>query len=108
MQAWILLVAAIVCEVIGTTSMKLSDGFRKVVPSISLFVFYGLSFTALTLSLRTIDLSVAYAIWAAVGTALIATIGIVVFHESVSALKVISLILIIAGVVGLNLSGAGH
>ena len=108
MNAWLLLMAAIVCEVVGTTSMKLSDGFKKPVPSILLFVFYGLSFTCLTFVLRKLDVSVAYAIWSALGTALIAAIGIVVFRESLTPLKVASLIAIIAGVVGLNLSGGGH
>ena len=106
MQYWLYLAIAIVLEVIGTTSMKLSAGFTKTIPSVLMFVFYLASLAALALALKKIDVSVAYAVWAGLGTALIATIGIVYFHESVTLLKIISILLIIAGVVGLHLSGA--
>jgi small multidrug resistance pump len=105
MQHWFFLAGAIVLEVAGTTSMKLSEGFSKLLPSVLLFVFYAGSFAALTFALKKIDVSVAYAIWAGVGTALIATIGVIYFRETVSVLKLVSLGLIIVGVVGLNLSG---
>jgi small multidrug resistance pump len=107
MGSWILLIAAIVLEVCGTTSMKLSQGFTKWLPSTLIFVFYGLSFTALTIVLKRIDVSIAYAVWSGVGTALIAAIGILWFKESISTVKVLSLLCIIVGVIGLNLSG-GH
>ena len=106
MQHWFFLAGAILLEVAGTTSMKLSAGFTKLVPSVLLFVFYAASFVALALALKKIEVSVAYAIWAGVGTALIAVIGILYFREAVTALKLISILLVIAGVVGLNLSGA--
>ena len=105
---WIYLICAIVLEVSGTTCMKLSEGFSKVVPSILMLVLYSLSLGALTLALKKIDVGVAYAVWSGVGTALIATIGVLWFREPATAFKVISLILIIAGVVGLNLSGGTH
>ncbi|MEK6406770.1 MAG: multidrug efflux SMR transporter [Acidobacteriota bacterium] len=105
---WLYLVLAILLEVSGTTCMKLSEGFTKIVPSILLFVFYTLSFGMLTLALKKLDVSVAYAVWSGVGTALIATIGVLWFKEPATALKLISLALIIAGVVGLNLSGGAH
>ncbi len=103
MKSWMLLSLAIVLEVAGTTSMKLSDGFRHVGPSVAIFVFYGLSFGALTLALRDIPVSVAYAVWSGMGMALIATIGVVWFKEPVTAVKLLSLALIIIGVVGLSL-----
>jgi len=65
-----------------------------------------LSIYLLTLSLKTIDVSVSYAIWSGAGTALIALIGVAVFREPLTALKLASLALIVAGVVGLNLGGA--
>lgn len=105
---WTYLVLAILLEVSGTTCMKLSEGFTKTVPSILLFVFYSLSFGMLTLALKRIDVSVAYAVWSGVGTALIATIGVLWFKEPITALKLISLALIIGGVVGLNLGGGTH
>jgi small multidrug resistance pump len=107
-MTWIYLALAIFLEVAGTTCMKLSDGFTKMVPSILLFVFYTLSFGMLTLALKRIDVSVAYAVWSGVGTALIATIGVLWFREPMTALKLISLALIIVGVVGLNLGGGTH
>ena len=107
-MTWLYLVLAIVFEVSGTTCMKLSEGLTKIVPSILLFVFYSLSFGALTLALKRIDVSVAYAVWSGVGTALIATIGVLWFKEPATVLKLISLGLIIIGVVGLNLSGGAH
>ncbi len=107
-MTWVYLILAILLEVSGTTCMKLSEGFTKLVPSIWLFVFYTLSLGMLTLALKRIDVSVAYAVWSGVGTALIATIGVLWFKEPATALKLVSLALIIAGVVGLNLSGGAH
>ncbi len=103
---WLYLVIAIVLEVSGTTCMKLSEGFTKTVPSVLMFVLYGLSFSALTMALKKVEVSVAYAIWSGMGTALIATIGILWFKEPLTMLKLISLALIIVGVIGLNLGGA--
>lgn len=99
------LILAIVAEVCGTTSMKLSQGFTRPGPSIAIFVFYAMSLGFLTLALRWIDIGVAYAIWAGLGTALIAVIGMIWFREPATAAKFVSLALIIAGVVGLHLFG---
>jgi small multidrug resistance pump len=104
-MGWFSLLAAIVLEVSGTTCMKLSQGFTKVLPSVCMFLFYALSLAALTFAIKKIDLSVAYAVWSGIGTALIAVIGIIWFREPVGALKIVSISLIIAGVVGLNLLG---
>lgn len=107
-MTWLYLVLAILLEVSGTTCMKLSEGFTRMAPSILLVVFYTLSFGMLTLALKKFDVSVAYAIWSGVGTALIASIGVLWFKEPATAMKLISLGLIIMGVVGLNLSGGAH
>jgi small multidrug resistance pump len=107
-MCWLYLVIAIVLEVAGTTSMKLSEGFTKLLPSILMFVLYGLSLGVLTLALKRIDVGVAYAVWSGLGTALIATVGILWFREPSSAVKIISLGLIIIGVIGLNLSTEMH
>ena len=107
-QSWLYLTGAIFLEIAGTTSMKLSEGFTRIVPSILIFVFYVLSFMALTMALKRIDVSVAYAIWAGVGTALIAIIGVVHFREPLTLIKVVSVGLIIIGVVGLNINGIKH
>ncbi len=108
MQYWFYLAGAIALEAVGTTSMKLSDGFTKLVPSILIFLFYAASFVALTFALKGIGVSVAYAIWSGIGTVIIATIGILYFQEPVTALKIVSIGFIVAGVVGLNLSGIKH
>jgi len=105
---WLFLAAAIVLEVAGTISMKLSHGFALAVPSVLLFLFYGASFTCLNFALRTIDVSVAYAIWSAVGLTLVAAIGILLLRESAGALKLASIVLIVAGVVGLYTGAGGH
>jgi len=65
-MSWVYLIIAIVAEVFGTTSMKLSQGLSKLWPSVMIFVFYGLSLVFLTVSLKKIDISVAYAIWSRV------------------------------------------
>ncbi|WP_041468352.1 DMT family transporter [Chloroherpeton thalassium] len=103
-MSWIYLILAILLEVSGTTSMKLSDGFSKFWPSAMIFVFYALSFTSLTYALKELEVSVTYAVWSGLGTVLIALIGIVWFKESVNPMKIISIAVIIIGVIGLNLS----
>jgi len=103
---WIVLMAAIVLEVAGTTSMKLSEGFSRLLPSVAIFVCYGLAFVALIYVLKSMDVSVAYAVWAGLGTALIALIGVAYFGESMDWLRGVSLALVVLGVVGLNLSGS--
>jgi small multidrug resistance pump len=106
MSSWLLLVFAIVMEVSGTTCMKLSQGFTQFLPSILVFVFYGFSFTASTFALKTIDISIAYAVWMALGTAIIAIIGMAWFNEPLSLLKIVALLMIILGVVLLNFSSS--
>ena len=85
MLYWFYLAGAIVLEAAGTTSMKLSHGFTKLVPSILIFLFYAASFVALTFALKGIDVSLAYAIWSGIGTVIIATIGILYFQEPATA-----------------------
>ncbi|MFN6465341.1 MAG: multidrug efflux SMR transporter [Nostoc sp. DedVER02] len=103
-SSWIYLIAAILFEVSGTTCMKLSEGFTKLVPSVLIFVFYGLCFSCLTLALKKIEVSVAYSVWAGLGTVLIALIGIIWFRESATFTKLVSITLIVAGVIGINAS----
>jgi small multidrug resistance pump len=104
----LLLIIAILSEVAGTTALKFSVGFTRLAPSIAVVVFYGLSFFMMSLALKKIDIAVAYAIWSGMGTALIATIGILWFKEPATLIKIASLALIILGVIGLNLHGSAH
>ena len=82
--------------------MKFSEGLTRLVPTVLIFAFYAMSFAALTMALKRIEIGVAYAIWSGSGTALIAVIGIVYFREPATLLKFVSIFLIVAGVAGLH------
>ncbi|AUG52528.1 DMT family transporter [Thalassospira marina] len=105
MAAWLFLICAIGLEVAGTVSMKFSDGFRDWRFTTLTLTLYGISFWVLSITLRQLPVSTAYAVWAGLGTAAIAIIGILVFKEPVTLLKVVFLLMIIFGVVGLNAVG---
>ena len=103
-----MLVVAILLEVVGTTNMKLSEGFSKLVPSVLVLLFYALSIVALTFAVHRLDVSVAYAVWSGMGTALVAMIGIWFFQESLTTTKLIALGFIIVGVAMLHLTNKTH
>lgn len=104
-MSWLWLGLAIALEVGGTTSMKLSEGFTRLIPSVMVFLLYGLSFVSFIFAIKAIPLSVAYAIWAGVGTMGITIISIVAFREGLTVAKVLFIALIIVGAVGLELTG---
>ena len=106
MLAWLYLAAAIASEVVGTVLLRFTDGFTRPAPSILVVLTYAGSLWLTALALRQLEISLAYAVWAGVGTAAVAVIGITVFGESVNALKLASIVVVIGGVVGLNLSFA--
>ncbi|MFD8546922.1 DMT family transporter [Streptomyces sp. NPDC059649] len=105
-MAHLTLAAAILSEILATTSMKYSDGFSRLWPSLGTAVGYLIAFALLAQTLKSMSMGAAYAIWAGVGTAVIAAIGMVFLGESTSALKIFGIFLVIAGVVVLNLDGA--
>jgi len=105
---WVYLASAIVLEVLGTTAMKLSAGFSKPLYGVLMAICYISCFWFLTLALNRMDVGAAYAVWSGAGTVLIAAIGILLFKDSVSLLKIVSIVIIIAGIIGLNLSGGIH
>lgn len=105
-MSWIYLGAAIVLEVVGTTSLKLSHGLTRLWPSVLMTICYVGCFTCLAQALKRVEVGVAYAIWSGVGIALLTGIGVLFFRESVSPLKLISIGLIIAGIIGVHLSGS--
>jgi len=100
---WLYLCLGIIFEVSGTICMEFAVGFSRWIPSVFVFVFYGLSLALLILVLKKFEVSVAYAIWASLGTALIAVVGVVWFKEPLSIAKIISILLIITGILGLEL-----
>ncbi|MBD9732787.1 multidrug efflux SMR transporter [Streptomyces sp. H28] len=105
-MGYLLLAGAIAAEVGATTAMKYSDGFSRLWPSLLTLVGYLISFSLLAQTLRTLSIGTAYAIWAGVGTAAIATIGVAFLGEGLTAVKALGIGLIIVGVVVLNLGGA--
>ncbi|HEY3929655.1 MAG TPA: multidrug efflux SMR transporter [Candidatus Koribacter sp.] len=104
-MCWLWLFLAISLEVAATILMKYTDGFTRLAPTVGMLVLYALSLAPLARVLKQLEVGAVYAIWSALGTAAVALIGILLFHEPANALKVFSILLIIAGVVCLNLSG---
>lgn len=101
---WIFLAGAIAFEVAATTSLKLSEGFTRLVPSIAVVVGYVTAFFLLSQALvRGMEIGVAYAVWAATGIALIAIVGAALFGERMTWTQVGGLALVIAGVMALEL-----
>ncbi|KPN13370.1 multidrug transporter [Bacillus australimaris] len=104
MKGMLYLTGAILTEVFGSTMLKLSQGFTQLLPSIGVLIGFGCAFTFLSLALKTIELSSAYATWSGVGTALTALVGLVLFNETISTKGFIGLALVIFGVIVLNQS----
>ena len=99
---WLLLILAVVCEVFGTLSLKLSNGFSVLWPSIAVVAGYGLSFVLLARVLKSMEVGIAYAAWSGLGTALVAIAGVLIFGESASLAKAVCIIMIVGGVIGLH------
>lgn len=108
MSPFVYLALAIGSELIATSSLRASEGFTKLVPSIVVVVGYGFAFYMLSQALRSINIGTAYAIWSGVGTAGIAIIGALVFRETLNLWSIIGIVLIIAGVLILNLLGGAQ
>jgi small multidrug resistance pump len=109
MVGYILLLGAIGTEIVATLSLKASEGFSKLPPSILVVVGYLCSFTLLGLALnRGLPVGLGYAIWAAVGTTAVAGLGVLFFGESLSTMAIMGIVLIVAGVGLLNLGSGVH
>jgi small multidrug resistance pump len=103
---WVLLGAAIATEVAGTLALRASDGLSRLVPSIIVAVGYLASFGLLAIVLKSLPVGIVYAIWAAVGVALVAILGKIMFNDPVPPIAMIGMVLIVAGVALVSLSGA--
>jgi small multidrug resistance pump len=103
---WVLLGAAIATEVAGTFALRASDGFSKLVPSIIIVVGYVASFILLAIVLKSLPVGIVYAIWSAVGVALVAVLGRIMFGDPVPPLAAVGMVLIVGGVVLVSASGA--
>lgn len=102
-MAYLFLAIAIATEVIGTIALKYSEGFTKVIPSLLFVVSYGICFVGLALSLKSLPMSMVYAVWGGVGTVIIVVLGQLFFSEPLTYSKALATFLIVAGVVMLNM-----
>lgn len=103
MNKWLFLAIAIFCEVIATSSLKASDGFKRFWPSLLVIVSYVLSLFFMSLTLREIPVGIVYAIWSGVGIVLITLIAWIVYHQHLDLPAIIGMALIVAGVLVMNL-----
>jgi small multidrug resistance pump len=107
MGTYALLLVAIATEVVATTSLKASHGFTRLGPSLVVVAGYAISFYLVAKVLKRLDLGLVYATWSALGTAAVAMIGVWIYDDTVTIWRIAGLLLIVAGVMMLNLSG-GH
>ena len=103
MNAWLTLAIAIVAEVVGTSALKASDGFSRLLPAIGALVCYSFSFYLLSLILRSLPVGIAYALWSGVGIIGISLIGWFFMNQKLDAAAMAGIALIIAGVLVINL-----
>jgi len=103
---WVLLIAAIATEVASTLALRGSDGFSKLGPSIITIVGYVASFILLALVLKSLPVGIVYAIWSAIGIALVAVFGKLIFNDPVPPLAMVGMVLITGGVALVGASGA--
>lgn len=107
-MAWIVVIIAGIFGVAMALSLKLSKGFSQLVPSVGFVIFAVISFGLLSLGLKHLDVGAAYAVWVGIGAVGTAVVGMLAMGDQASLLKLAALTLIIAGVVGLNLTGTSH
>jgi len=107
-MAWILLSIAIAAEILGTLSLKASDGLSKFWPSLGVLIGYALAFSLMAISLKKLDVGITYAIWSGVGIIGAAIGGVIFFDQHLSRMTIIGMAIIIVGVVVMNLGGASH
>ena len=105
MNAYVLLLVAIVVEVVATSALKASDGFTRLLPSIVVVVGYAVTFYLLTLVLRRLDLGFVYATWSGLGTVGVAVIGVLLFGDAMTVTRFVGIALVIIGVIVLNIGG---
>lgn len=103
MNSWLLLLFAVLAEVIATSALRASDGFRKPLPSLLVVMGYGVSFYFLSLTLRAFPMGVAYAVWSGIGLVLITLIGWLIYGQRIDLPALIGMVLILAGVMVMNL-----
>lgn len=103
MNTWIILIVAVLGEVVATTSLKLSEGFTKLVPSVVVVIGYAIAFYCLSLTLKSIPLGIAYAVWSGLGIVTVSILGWLIFGQKLDFWAILGMLLIVGGVVVLNL-----
>ncbi|MCX9024058.1 DMT family transporter [Citrobacter portucalensis] len=103
MNTWVILIVAIFGEVVATTSLKLSEGFTKLVPSVVVVIGYAIAFYCLSLTLKSIPLGIAYAVWSGLGIVTVSILGWLLFGQKLDFWAILGMLLIVSGVVVLNL-----
>ena len=106
--AWVLLIAAGLMEVTWLIAMKYSEGFTRLWPTVVVFVVGLVSFYLLSLCLKQIPVGTAYVVWTGIGAVGGAVAGMILFGEPRHALRLVSMALVLAGIVGLKLTGSPH
>jgi multidrug transporter EmrE-like cation transporter len=103
MKTMVLLFFAVLSEVTATTSLKFSEGFTKLIPSVVVVVGYGLSFYLLSMTLKVMPIGIAYALWSGIGITLTVIAGKIIWNESMDWARITGIVLIIAGILVINL-----
>ncbi len=105
-MAWMMLISAGIFEVVWAYSMKLSDGFSKLTPSIVTIFFMILSFALLAYAMRTLPLGTAYTIWTGIGAVGSFLVGIFILGEPASAMRMLAAVLIVSGLLLMKISSS--
>lgn len=105
---WFYLAIAIVSEVMATSALKATEGFSRLIPSVLVVIGYGSAFYFLSLTLRSIPLGVAYAIWSGVGIALVSLVGWILYRQTIDMAGGAGMALIVSGVLVINLFSKSH
>lgn len=100
---WLYLAVAITAEVIATSALKASEGFTRTIPSVVVAIGYGVAFYFLSLTLKTLPVGVAYAVWSGLGVVLVSLVGFIFLGQSLDFAGCVGIGLIVAGVAVLNL-----
>ncbi|WP_192631675.1 SMR family transporter [Lysobacter sp. OAE881] len=103
MNSWLSLLVAIVAEVVATTALKSSEGFTRLVPSVVVVIGYGVTFYFLSLTLKSVPVGIAYAVWSGLGVVLITAVAWALYGQKLDAWAILGMALIVSGVLVMNL-----
>jgi small multidrug resistance pump len=104
-MAYLFLMAAIATEVAGTSLLKTTDGFSRLIPTVVCLTAYAISFAFMAQAVKHVPVDILYALWSGIGTAAIVCIGVAFLDQSINVTSVAGIVVIVAGVVVVNLGG---